>query len=213
MKRYYPIFLDLEGKVAAVVGDGPEVAVRTLVLLDVGAFVRVVARHPSDALRELADEGRIELRARAFEPGDLDGAVIAIATHDAGPALRDEATSARVPLNVVDRAQLCDWIHGAVLRRGALVAAISTSGSAPALAVRLRDELGESLGPEYARFLEMAADHRGPIARTGLDFAARRALWYRLADSGALAALRDGDEERARGIFAGEIRASARGVA
>lgn len=220
MKRYYPVFLDLEGKVAAVVGDGPEVAVRTLALLDAGALVRVVARHPSAALRDLADAGRIELRARVFEPGDLDGAVIAIATHDAGPAVRDEATSARVPLNVVDRAELCDWIHGAVLRRGALVAAVSTSGAAPALAVRLRDELGESLGPEYARFLEIAAEQRGPIARTGLDFAARRALWYRLADSDALAALRDGDESKARAIFAGEVRAaveaaaaSARGVA
>lgn len=220
MKRYYPIFLDLEGKLAVVVGDGPEVAMRTLALLDVGARVRVVTRHPSAAVRDLADEGRIGLHARVIEPGDLDGAALAIATHEAGPAVREEATRVRVPLNVVDRAELCDWIHGAVLRRGALVAAISTSGAAPALAVRLRDELAESLGPEYARFLEMAADHRGPIARTGLDFAARRALWYRLADSDALAALRDGDEERARGIFAGEIwaaveaaAASARGVA
>lgn len=220
MKRYYPVFLDLEGRIAAVVGEGAEVGARALALLDAGARVRVVAARPSAAVRELAEAGRIELRARPFAPGDLDGAALAIATHDAGPAVRDEATRARVPLNVVDRAELCDWIHGAVLRRGALVAAISTSGAAPALAVRLRDELGESLGPEYARFLEIAAEHRGPIARTGLDVAARRALWYRIADSGALAALRDGDEARAREIVAAEIRGaidtaitSARGVA
>ncbi len=220
MRRYYPIFVDLEGKVAVVVGDGPELVTRTLALLAVGARVGVVTARPGAALRELAADGRIDLRARPFAAGDLDGAILAIATHDAGPAVRDEATRVRVPLNVVDRAELCDWIHGAVLRRGALVAAISTSGAAPALAVRLRDALADELGPEYGRFLEIAAEHRDPIARSGLDFAARRALWYRIADSAALAALREGDEASARAVFADEIRsaleasaASARGVA
>jgi len=117
------------------------------------------------------------------------------------------ARAARVPLNVVDRPELCDWIHGAVLRRGRLVVAISTSGAAPALAVRLRDQLAEELGAEYATFLEIAAEHRAPIAASGRSFADRRRVWYRLADSGVLAALRDGDEARARAIFAAELAA------
>ncbi len=219
MRRYYPVFLDLEGRVAVVAGSGPELAARAEALLEVGARVRVVTARPNAKIRELARAGSVELRERDFRAQDLDGATLAIAAGDenAARAAREAATAARVPLNVVDTPELCDWIHGAVLRRGALVAAISTSGAAPALAVRIRDRLAAEAGAEYARFLDLAAEHRAQIARSGLDFAARRRLWYRIADSAALSALRDGDEARARAIFAEEIAAalanSARGVA
>ena len=209
MSRYYPVFVDLGGRLAVVAGEGPEIAARASALLEVGARVRVVSPRPSVEVRRLADAGRVELRDRPFEPGDLDGAAIAIAAGDAptNEAVRAAARAARVPLNVVDRPELCDWIHGAVLRRGRLVVAISTSGAAPALAVRLRDQLAEELGAEYATFLEIAAEHRAPIAASGRSFADRRRVWYRLADSGVLAALRDGDEARARAIFAAELAA------
>ena len=210
MSRYYPVFVDLEGRLAVVAGAGPEIAPRAEALLEVGALVRVVTARPSPKVRELARAGRVELRDREFRAEDLAGAALGIVAGDevTARAAREAATAARVPLNVVDRPELCDWIHGAVLRRGALVAAISTSGMAPALAVRLRDQLAAEAGPEYAGFLELAAEHRPRIAQSGLDFAARRALWYRIADSDALAALRDADEPRARAIFAAEIAAA-----
>ncbi len=213
MSSFYPIFLDLEGRLAVVAGEGREVELRAEALIEVGARVRVVTSRPSKKVRELAAEGSIELRERTFATGDLDGAALAISAGDGSvdDAVRAEATTARVPLNVVDRPDLCDWIHGAVLRRGALVAAISTSGAAPAVAVRLRDALAQQVGPEYARFLEIAAENRPRIADSGLDFAARRRLWYRLADSEALRALRDGNEEGARAIFAAEIASAIAG--
>lgn len=209
MRGYYPVFLDLAGRRAVVAGSGPELAARAEALLDVGARVLVVTARPSAQVRALERDGRIELRVRDLRATDLEDAALAIVAGDdvIARVARAAATAARVPLNVVDRPDLCDWIHGAVLRRGALVAAISTSGAAPALAVRIRDRLAAEAGPEYARFLELAGEHRDRIARSGLDFAARRRLWYRLADSDALAALRDGDEARARAIFAEEIAA------
>lgn len=219
MSRYYPVFLDLEDRLAVVAGAGHEIAARAEALLDVGARVRIVTARPSAAVRELADDARVELCERDLRAEDLDGAALAIVAGDEAVArlARAAATAARVPLNVVDRPELCDFIHGAVLRRGALIAAISTSGAAPALAVRMRDRLAAEAGPEYARFLDLAAEHRAPIASSGLDFAARRRLWYRIADSAALAALRAGDEARARVIFADEIAAAlaqaAKGVA
>lgn len=210
MTRYYPIFVDLEGRVAVVVGEGAEIAGRATALLEVGARVRVVTTRPSAGLRSLAHDGRIELRERAFEPGDLADAALAIAAGDSevNVAVRAEATAARVPLNVVDQPQLCDWIHGAVLRRGGLVAALSTSGVAPTLGVRLRDRLADEIGPEYARFLVIAGEHRPAIMASGLSFEARRQLWYRITDSEALAALRADDEPRARAIFAAEFEAA-----
>ena len=209
MSRYYPVFLDLDGRLALVAGVGPELAARAEALGAVGARVVVVTARPSAQVRALAHARRIDLRERDLRAEDLAGVALAIVVGDEVVArvARAAATAARVPLNVVDRPELCDWIHGAVLRRGALVAAISTSGAAPALAVRIRDRLAAEAGPEYARFLELAGEHRERIARSGLDFAARRRLWYRLADSDALAALREGDDARARAIFAEELAA------
>ncbi len=206
-RRYYPVFFDLEGRLAVVIGDGVEAVLRANALLEAGARVRVVGARPHDRLRELGD--RIELLARAFVRKDLEGATIAIACGDASAngAARDAATALHVPLNVVDVPPLCDWIHGAVLRRGALVFAISTSGAAPALAVRIKERLAAEYGAEYGRFLDLAAEERDAIGQRGLSFAARRRVWYRIADSEALDALRIGDVRRARAAFARELAA------
>lgn len=187
-RSYYPVFLDLEGRLAVVVGDGAEAGARARALREAGARVRVV---PS----------------RAFDPADLEEASLAISCADdaTNESVRAAATVHRVPLNVVDRPARCDWIHGAVLRRGALVVAVSTSGASPALAVRIKERLGELFGSEYGRFLELAAEQRTAVSASGLSFAARRRVWYRLVDSPALAALRSGEEARARAIVAAEV--------
>lgn len=211
-RSYYPVFFDLTDRLAVVVGDGTEAVARATALRDVGARVRVcaVGVRPDRRLRELAASQAIELRAGAFERDDLEGAAVAIACADdaTNRVVREAATALHVPLNVIDQPQLCDWIHGSVVRRGALLVAISTSGTAPALAVRLKERLLAELGPEYGRFLELAAEQRPAISASGLSFEARRRLWYCIADSDVLAALRAGDEARARAIFAAQLAAA-----
>lgn len=208
-KRYYPVFLDLEERLGVIVGEGDELPTRAEALLAAGARVRIVSVRPDGRVRALAAAGSVELRERAYEVGDLQGAAIAIVTGiEPSEFLRAEATGTRVPLSVVDRPEICDWIHGSVIRRGRLVVAISTSGAAPALGVRLRQRLEREIGPEYERFLEVAAEQRQRITRSGLPFSARRELWYRIVDSPAIAALRRGDGQAARAIVAAEIERS-----
>lgn len=100
-------------------------------------------------------------------------------------------------VNVVDDVPLCDFIAPSVIRQGDLTVAISTSGKAPALAVRIRESLEEKFGPEYARFLELAGAIRQSLAEKNPDFNTRRTLWYRLVDSDILDLLRAGDEDAA----------------
>lgn len=205
-KRYYPVFLDLEDDLTVVIGEGDEVVPRTEALLAVGARVRVVSSRPTGKLMELAASGTVELHKRRYEPGDLQGATLAVVTGiEPSELLLAEARGTRVQLTVVDRPEICDWIHGSVVRRGRLVVAISTSGAAPALGVRLKQRLERELGAEYERFLEIAAEHRLRITKSGLPFSARRELWYRIVDSPAIAALRSGDGQTARATFAAEI--------
>ena len=144
MSRYYPTFLDIQGKLCVVIGAGTVAEGKVKQLLASGAKVRVISPVTSKALQELARSNRIELIERIYAEGDLAGAFLAIAATDNNETnlqVRDEASSQKVLLNVVDVTELCDFIAPAVVERGPVSVAISTSGTSPALARKLRESL------------------------------------------------------------------------
>src|SRR3954470_18236725 len=190
---YYPVYLDLTGRPTVVVGGSALAEEKVRGLLAVEARVTVIAPRVTAGLTELAASGGLRHLARGFAAGDLAGAVLAIVA-EGDPALRDaiyrEATAGNILINTVDDLPRCGWIAPSIVRRGDLTIAISTAGKAPALAVRLRQRLEREIGEEHARFLEMAAAVRAPLAARQPDFERRRDLWYRLVDSDVLELLR-----------------------
>jgi siroheme synthase-like protein len=83
--------------------------------------------------------------------------------------------------NAVDDPQRCDFFYPAVVRRGALQIAISTAGCSPGLAQRLRRELQQQFGPEYARWVQHVAKSRREILTRHLTSAERRKLLKQIA--------------------------------
>ncbi len=198
---YYPVLLDLRGRRAVVVGGGAVAEAKVGPLVEAGATMTVVAPALTPGLALRAREGGLAHIPRAYAPGDLEGAYLAIAATDdpdVNHAVHAEAESRGVLINVVDDPPYCGFILPSILRRGDLVVAVSTSGNAPALAVRIRERIERELGDEYARFLALAGALRKPLAERYPDFQVRKRLWYRLVDSDVLALLRAGDEARAR---------------
>jgi siroheme synthase-like protein len=198
---YYPVFLDLSNRPAAVIGGGTIATGKVQGLLAAGAVVTVIAPHLTPALHTLAAEGAFAHWPRAYAPGDLAGAQLAIcATNDREVNARvwREANDRRIWVNVVDDPLHCSFIAPSIARRGDLTVAVSTGGHAPALAVRLRQQIESLLGHEHARFLELARRLRRPLAKRFPNFEARKRLWYELVDSDVLALLRQGDEAGAR---------------
>jgi len=199
-KPYYPVFLDLEGRSCVVIGGGTIAEGKIVGLLEAGARVTVVAPALTPALGELDRRGRFERRDRTYRQGDLKGAFLAVAATDSRAVherIAAEARQRNVLLNVVDDVPLCQFIAPSIARRGDLTVAVSTGGRAPVLAVRLRQQIERLIRPEHARFLEIAATLRQPLAHRYPDFAERRDLWYRLVDSDVLERLGKGDEEGA----------------
>jgi hypothetical protein len=91
--------------------------------------------------------------------------------------------------------------HAAV-RQGPLTISISTSGSAPALAVRLRQQLEREFGPEYAVLLSLLRELRETVAKRYPNAQERRNLWYQLLDSDLLELLRAGHYDLAQQLIA-----------
>jgi siroheme synthase-like protein len=201
---HYPIYLDLQDRPCVVVGGCGLAEEKARGLLTSGARVTVISPDITPGLAELAVEGRIDVIARRYRRGDLRKAFLVVAVErDQGVvnAVWEETRERNVLVNTVDDVPHCDFIAPAVVRRGDLAVAISTSGKAPALAVRLRQRLEAELGKEHARFLELAGSVRAPLARLLPDLAARRDLWYRLIDSDILQLLRRGEEDAAAARF------------
>ncbi len=214
--RVYPIFLNnLEGRRCVVFGGTHEAERKVAELLACGADVVLISETITPRLRAWAEEGRLTWHARWYRPGDLQHAflaIVAVTNPEATEPIWQEAQRERVLINAMDDVPHCTFVAGAVVRRGPLVIAISTSGQSPALAVRLRDMLEQHLGPEYALFLDLMGALRLPMATHYPDFAERRARWYALVDSDVLDLLRQQRFAEARtriGELVGEAVAAA----
>jgi len=197
---FYPVYLNLKGKRVVVIGGGEVAERKTESLLDTGASVTVISPAVTPRLASLANAKRIELHRRGYVPGDCkEAALVLSATDDpeVSRAVWEEAKAGDILVNTADVPALCDFIMPAVIRRGELTIAISTGGTSPALASRLKEELSQVLGPEYELLLELLARVRPEIQQRIQDERARKALHYRILDSDVIALLQKNDSDAA----------------
>ncbi len=152
----FPIFLKLEGRQCLVVGAGGIAEGKIEGLLDTGARLTVVAPQATEKIRDWSRAKKLDYHPRPFEPSDLDNMFLVVASTDSTTLHEQifaEAKKRNVLCNIVDVPHLCDFYYPAVVRRGPLQIAISTSGESPALAQRLRKDLEQQFGPEYEQWL------------------------------------------------------------
>ena len=149
----YPIFLDLSGRRCVVVGGGEVANRKARKLLQARAEVVVISPEIGPELESVASE----VHRRPYEDGDLAGAYLAFAATDAreaNAAVAAEAKERGIPVNVADRPSEGDFALPSTLRRGRLQVAVSTGGASPTLARKIKGELEEAFGPEWAGIVE-----------------------------------------------------------
>ena len=193
-RPYYPLFLDLEGRAAVVIGGGTVAARKIESLVRSGARVTVVAPECADEIEQWGRDGAIELRRKRYERGDLDRAVIVIA------ATSDAATNARVAadcreehilVNVVDLTEMCDFIVPAVVESGSIQVAVSTGGQSPALARKLKHDLQRLVGPEYGEANDILGNLRDAAKSALPTDGDRKQFFDRLIAAGLVELLRE----------------------
>ena len=178
-----PVFLSLEGKRAVVCGNAAAATWKAELLSAAGARVAVFSDAPSEELCALAaapPQGAISIVGRAWQAGDFAGAAVAIGAMTEDAEAERFATAARragVPVNVIDKPRLCDFIFGAIVNRSPLVIGISTDGAAPVFAQAIRAKIEGLLPRGFARWAEAARRWRTLVQATDLPAAARRLFW------------------------------------
>lgn len=196
---HFPICLDLAGKRCLVVGAGPE------------------AERKAGALRRA---GAHAVTAWHFVPADLDGCALAFAA-DAPPAVGEAVSRAArargILVNVADRPELCSFIMPAVIERAPVTLAISTGGTSPALARRLRETLDVIVPRRLGALAALAGEFRARVRRSIADAATRRKFWERLFDGPvarlALAGEQDAARRQLEAALSAETAAAPRKVA
>jgi len=197
---FFPIFFDIKNKPCLVVGGG-EVATRKAgMLMQSGGLVTVVAPELTHTLEELADAGGITHIAEKFHPEHLGAAVLVIAaTNDraVNEQVSEAAKALRIPVNVVDNADLCSFIMPSVIDRSPLVIAISSGGTSPVLARVIRSKLETFIPAAYGRLAHFAASFRDQVKDRILP-AKRRIFWEKVLQGPVAEMVLAGQDQTAR---------------
>jgi precorrin-2 dehydrogenase/sirohydrochlorin ferrochelatase len=181
----YPIFLELSGRRAVVIGGGAVAVRKAEALLATGARLVVVAEHIDEVLTSLCAGSKAELIKSRYLKDYLAGAVLAIAAtnkHELNRQIYKDCQELEVLCNVVDQPELCDFFVPAVVKRGDLQIAISTEGNCPAYAGHVRKKLEAVFTDEHGQFLAELEQLRKRIIADVTDPADRKALLGKLVD-------------------------------
>lgn len=167
MAELFPIFLKLNGRNALVVGGGRMAALRVKRLIRAGARVTVVSPKAGTEIESLAKAESIAIVRRGFKRTDLSRRylVVIAATNDTKiqQAVFETAERRAILCNVVDKPESCNFYMPAIVHRGQLQIAISTSGRSPALAGKLRQYLEEAVPDNAADLTEIVGRLRSRL--------------------------------------------------
>jgi len=181
----YPIFLELQGRRAVVIGGGTVAVRKAQVLLNAGARVVVVAERVTDMMTALCAGTDAQLVKARYSKNYLTGAVLAIAAtnnQEVNKQIYKDCQEMGILCNVVDVPELCDFFVPAVVRRGSLQIAIGTNGHSPAYAGHIRKKLEKIFTEEHGRFLEELDTLRPRIIEQLADPTDRKAVFGKLVD-------------------------------
>jgi precorrin-2 dehydrogenase/sirohydrochlorin ferrochelatase len=197
---FYMACLKLKGRRCVVIGGGEIGLEKVEGLLACEGAVTLIAPQAIAPLEEHAREGAIAWERREYAgAADLQGAFMAIAATDdteVNIAVYEDAERRAMLVNVVDVPPLCNFILPAIVRTGPLAIAISTAGASPALAKRMKREIQEVFGEDYARLAVMLNDVRGWAKSTLATYQERKQFFEGIVNGepDPVALLRAGEE-------------------
>ncbi|RCL03622.1 MAG: uroporphyrin-III C-methyltransferase / precorrin-2 dehydrogenase / sirohydrochlorin ferrochelatase [Candidatus Tokpelaia sp. JSC161] len=199
-----PAFLNVKGKSVMVVGSGLGALSRLRFLFKTSAFVMLVAQDPepplSAYLRKIIFLGRVKWVDASFDKSMLDGIFLvfsAIGEISQDRVIANAANQARVPVNVLDFPDLCDFFIPAFVNRAPITVAIGSEGTSPVLTQILRSRIDALLSPELGKLARFAHRFRKIVGKYLIKGAVRRRFWHDFFSGSVANAIFSGDERKA----------------
>ena len=182
---YFPAFLKLKDKSCLLVGGGSVASRKAESLIAAGAEVTVVAPELDSKLQRLVDSGQVTHRTGRFSPEDVNGQWLVVnATDDSQVSNEVFAASndAGIFCNSVDDTTRCSYVSPAIIDRSPVVVAVSSGGTAPLLARKIRAQIETTLPSRLGQLASLAAEWRDQVKNRISDFLGRRRFWEQVFD-------------------------------
>ncbi|MEN8212486.1 MAG: bifunctional precorrin-2 dehydrogenase/sirohydrochlorin ferrochelatase [Thermodesulfobacteriota bacterium] len=196
--KYYPVFMDIKDKNCLVVGGGNVGLRKAATLEKCKANVTVVSRifsHEHDSLKTTS----IILKKKEYEKEDVKEMFFVFAATDnarLNQEIKNDAAKRGILCNIADSPDKSDFILPSIVDRGDLSIAVSTSGSSPAMAKKIKEDLEHCFGLEYAHFLTLMANIRKKLLLSEHDPDEHKQIFHTLIEKGVLDLIKEKDEKK-----------------
>lgn len=141
--KLYPVMMNLDRRLTVVVGGGSVAARKAADLFDAGAVIKMISPEFNSEILNMQRNfpDRVKTIQRGYSQGDLEGAVLVFSATDdpeVNARVFKEAEDRNILINAVDDPPNCSFYVPSFVRKGDLIFSLSTCGSSPAMAARLR---------------------------------------------------------------------------
>ncbi|GAB5504846.1 MAG: siroheme synthase CysG [Rhizobiaceae bacterium] len=197
----FPVFMRVTGRAVIIVGGGEEAFAKARLLAQSSGDLVVVAEHVEPAFADWLARNEIPSLRRPFEASQLKGASLVFAATGDETSDREVVEAARalsIPVNAVDRPELCDFFTPALVNRAPLAVAIGTEGAGPVLAQKVRARIERLLPPSLGALAALATGYRSLVEQLVEKGQPRRSFWNAFFAGEAARNVEQGDIESAR---------------
>lgn len=178
---YYPLMIDIEDKLIAVIGGGKVALRKVKKFLEFQGKVRVISPEFLDEFKELKNRfsGKLEIIEDKFKEDYIKDAFLVIGATDRAEINKDISTYSRknnILCNIIDNMGLSDFIVPSSIKRGSLVISISTMGKSPSLAAKIKRDLENTYSEEYEEYIDLLGEARKLILKNYNDDVEKRKI-------------------------------------
>ena len=158
--KLFPVFLKLETLHLLIIGGG-NVALEKLTAVVANSPATIIHIIASNVQEEIYNYSKnipnISIEERPYSFSDLEAADLIIAAVNdivTSEQIRDDAHRAGKLVNIADKPELCDFYLSSIVKKGNLKIAISTNGTSPTIAKRLKEQINEMIPDEIEDVLQ-----------------------------------------------------------
>lgn len=205
---YLPLFFQLRGKPCLLIGGGDIALRKAKMLCKAGGILHVVAPTMIDELGTLVTNSKGSYRSRDYAPDDLTGmALVVVATENDAldKEISRDAHSNFLPVNVVDKPELCSFIFPSIVDRSPLIIALSSAGQSPVLARLLRAKIESMVPAAYGRLATLLGKFRSRVQDKFTSMDQRRHFWEDILQGPLVEMVLAGNEQAAEELLANKI--------
>ncbi len=209
--EYLPVYLQLKGASALLIGGGYVATRKARLLLGAGADLTVVAPAVTSELGELMEQHSATWLQTSYNAdsategegglvhlfGHLVLVVAATGDRSVNEHISNDAKAHGIPVNVVDCPDLCTFIFPSIVDRSPLLIAVSSSGRSPVLARLLRRKIESMVPAGYGKLAEFAGRMRDLVKGAIVEDTPRRLFWEQAVEGTIGELVLAGREEQA----------------